>query len=150
VAFQAAIAQNEYKGQYVCVYPIKVNQQRHVCEQIANTAINLNFGLEAGSKPELLAVLVSAVEREGIPIATSAHVTDLFADGEMLFDPLVLLHFTLEDGGGILNAIAGEVFALSHDTHAHAIILLWDMPKPAFLRHEGDGRCAFILAGLAL
>ena len=33
-AFQAAIAQNGYQGKYVCVYPIKVNQQRRVVEEI--------------------------------------------------------------------------------------------------------------------
>jgi arginine decarboxylase len=56
-AFDAAIKENDYKGQYRCVYPIKVNQQRHICEEIRNYGARLGFGLEAGSKPELLAVL---------------------------------------------------------------------------------------------
>jgi len=59
-AFQAAIAQNEYKGKYVCVYPIKVNQQRHVVEEVFEFGRPYNFGLEAGSKPELMAVVAIA------------------------------------------------------------------------------------------
>jgi arginine decarboxylase len=56
-AFKAAIAEYSYQGQYCCVYPIKVNQQRHVVEEILDFGKPYHFGLEAGSKPELLAVL---------------------------------------------------------------------------------------------
>src|SRR5262249_45833685 len=56
-AFQNAIKEFEYQGAYSCVYPIKVNQQRHVVEEILDFGKPFNFGLEAGSKPELLAVL---------------------------------------------------------------------------------------------
>ncbi len=56
-AFQSAIQEFQYQGDYCCVYPIKVNQQRHVVEEILDFGKPFNFGLEAGSKPELLAVL---------------------------------------------------------------------------------------------
>ncbi|HLJ94122.1 MAG TPA: biosynthetic arginine decarboxylase, partial [Gemmataceae bacterium] len=56
-AFKAAIQEFSYQGAYCCVYPIKVNQQRQVVEEILDFGKALNFGLEAGSKPELLAVL---------------------------------------------------------------------------------------------
>lgn len=56
-AFQSAIKEFEYQGSYCCVYPIKVNQSRHVVEEILDFGKPYNFGLEAGSKPELLAVL---------------------------------------------------------------------------------------------
>jgi arginine decarboxylase len=56
-AFQSAIAQNQYEGRYFCVYPIKVNQQRQVVEEVLDFGKPYNFGLEAGSKPELLAVI---------------------------------------------------------------------------------------------
>jgi arginine decarboxylase len=59
-AFQRAIAQHEYNGRYVCVYPIKVNQQRQVVEEVLNFGRQFHFGLEAGSKPELLAVAALA------------------------------------------------------------------------------------------
>jgi arginine decarboxylase len=56
-AFRSAIKEFDYQGEYCCVYPIKVNQQRHVVEEILDFGRPFNFGLEAGSKPELLAVL---------------------------------------------------------------------------------------------
>src|SRR6188508_115928 len=56
-AFQSAITQHEYTGKYCCVYPIKVNQQRQVVEEVFNFGKPFNFGLEAGSKPELIAVV---------------------------------------------------------------------------------------------
>jgi arginine decarboxylase len=59
-AFQAAIAQHQYQGTYSCVYPIKVNQQRQVVEEVLNFGKPYGFGLEAGSKPELLAVVAIA------------------------------------------------------------------------------------------
>jgi arginine decarboxylase len=58
-AFKNAITEYNYTGNYVCVYPIKVNQQRHVVEEILDFGKPFGFGLEAGSKPELLAVLAS-------------------------------------------------------------------------------------------
>src|SRR5262249_15826486 len=59
-AFQTAIAQHQYQGRYSCVYPIKVNQQRQVVEEVLNFGRPYQFGLEAGSKPELLAVVALA------------------------------------------------------------------------------------------
>jgi arginine decarboxylase len=59
-AFQTAINQHSYDGRYVCVYPIKVNQQRQVVEEVHDFGREYGFGLEAGSKPELLAVMAQA------------------------------------------------------------------------------------------
>ncbi|MDX1496278.1 MAG: biosynthetic arginine decarboxylase [Salinisphaeraceae bacterium] len=55
-AFTKAITSLDYQGHYHCVYPIKVNQQRTVIEQIVAHG-GKRVGLEAGSKPELMAVL---------------------------------------------------------------------------------------------
>jgi arginine decarboxylase len=55
--FAQAIKDHDYKGRYICVYPIKVNQQRHVVEQVVSYGKVYGFGLEAGSKPEMLAVV---------------------------------------------------------------------------------------------
>ena len=63
-AFNNAIADHNYRGTYSCVYPIKVNQQRHLCEDLRDAAADLGFGFEAGSKPELLAVMALT---EGLP-----------------------------------------------------------------------------------
>jgi len=59
-AFRTAIAQHQYEGRYMCVYPIKVNQQRQVVEEVLDFGREYGFGLEAGSKPELLAVMAQA------------------------------------------------------------------------------------------
>ena len=56
-AFQSAIEDNEYKGSYRGVYPIKVNQQRHVVEELMQYGRPYHLGIEAGSKPELLVAL---------------------------------------------------------------------------------------------
>ncbi|MGL5948450.1 MAG: biosynthetic arginine decarboxylase [Aeromonas sp.] len=57
-AFNQAIEKSNYQGDYLCVYPIKVNQQQRVIETISQSYSDKpRLGLEAGSKPELLAVL---------------------------------------------------------------------------------------------
>jgi arginine decarboxylase len=56
-AFQRAIAEHKYAGRYYGVYPIKVNQLREVVEEILDAGEPYQFGLEAGSKGELMAVL---------------------------------------------------------------------------------------------
>ena len=56
-AFQQAIVENEYKGSFRGVYPLKVNQQRQVVEELMHHGGPFNLGVEAGSKPELLVAL---------------------------------------------------------------------------------------------
>jgi len=79
-AFDKAISEHEYKGAYSCVYPIKVNQQKHVCEEIRNLGAKLNFGLEAGSKPELLAVLGLTDGLDAMPIVCNGFKDDEFIE----------------------------------------------------------------------
>jgi len=55
--FQSAIDEFGYEGSYTTVYPIKVNQQRHVVQEIVEFGTPHGVGLECGSKPELMAVL---------------------------------------------------------------------------------------------
>lgn len=56
-AFRSSIATYGYKGGYRGVMPIKVNQQRHVVEELLRYGAPVNLGLEAGSKPELLVAI---------------------------------------------------------------------------------------------
>jgi arginine decarboxylase len=56
-AFQQAIVENEYRGSFRGVYPLKVNQQRQVVEELMQHGRPYNLGVEAGSKPELLVAL---------------------------------------------------------------------------------------------
>lgn len=61
-AFARAIEENGYKGGYIAAYPIKVNQQHQVVEEIARYGHKLGYGLEVGSKPELLAVMAMTID----------------------------------------------------------------------------------------
>ncbi|WP_418174160.1 biosynthetic arginine decarboxylase [Akkermansia sp.] len=56
-SFRKAIKEADYQGKYQGVYPIKVNQQRQVVEEIAEFGTKYDYGLEAGSKPELIAAM---------------------------------------------------------------------------------------------
>jgi len=56
-AFGTAIQENDYRNRYAAVFPIKVNQQRLVVEEVYRYGKEFGFGLEVGSKPELLAVM---------------------------------------------------------------------------------------------
>jgi len=71
-AFQTAITEYNYSGAHSIIYPIKVNQQRHVVDQIVNYNIKNNHGLEAGSKPELLAVM-SLSKNQNMPIVCNGY-----------------------------------------------------------------------------
>jgi arginine decarboxylase len=81
-AFESAIAEHGYQGQYCCVYPIKVNQQRQVIEELFQYGRRFRFGLEAGSKPELLAVLALADNQT--PIICNGFKDDEYIEMVML------------------------------------------------------------------
>jgi arginine decarboxylase len=66
-AFDRARAADGYRGRYTAVYPIKVNQQKSVVEKILSKDDG-RVGLEAGSKPELLAVLALSRQDGGIVV----------------------------------------------------------------------------------
>jgi arginine decarboxylase len=66
--FRSAIGQHGYKGQYFGVYPTKVNQMREVVEEILDAGAPYHFGLEAGSKGELLIVLALNTDPEALTI----------------------------------------------------------------------------------
>ncbi len=65
-AFERAREDHGYQGRFTCVYPIKVNQQRQVVQQIVKESSPLGFGIEAGSKPELLAVIAMSTNETPI------------------------------------------------------------------------------------
>ncbi|MGB5376114.1 MAG: biosynthetic arginine decarboxylase [Polyangiales bacterium] len=66
--FQRAIREYGYDGTYRGVFPIKVNQQRHLVEEIVESGRPWRFGLEAGSKPELLITLAAMQDEDGFII----------------------------------------------------------------------------------
>jgi arginine decarboxylase len=67
-AFKNAIREYEYTGKYRGVFPIKVNQQRHLVEDYVNASAQYHMGLECGSKPELLIVLALMDDPEALII----------------------------------------------------------------------------------
>lgn len=67
-AFARAIEEYDFKGSYRGVYPIKVNQVGNVVEEILEAGRGYSFGLEAGSKPELLAVMALLDDPEALII----------------------------------------------------------------------------------
>ncbi|HEY3739958.1 MAG TPA: biosynthetic arginine decarboxylase [Bryobacteraceae bacterium] len=81
-AFHQAIAEHGYKGGYALVFPIKVNQQRQVVEEVFRYGREYKFGLEAGSKPELLAVM--AVADNETPIMCNGFKDDEYIELAML------------------------------------------------------------------
>ena len=85
--FAQAIKDHDYKGRYICVYPIKVNQQRHVVEQVVQYGKVYGFGLEAGSKPEMLAVV--AMTDADTPIICNGFKDAEFIEMAMLAQKIV-------------------------------------------------------------
>ncbi len=81
-AFTAAISQHNYTGKYICVYPIKVNQQKQVVQEVVEFGRPHGFGLEAGSKPELLAVI--AMTTNDTPIICNGFKDAEFIEMAML------------------------------------------------------------------
>ncbi len=81
-AFETAISEHKYQGSYCCVYPIKVNQQRQVVEEVLEFGKPYQFGLEAGSKPELMAVM--ALADNDTPIICNGFKDDEYIEMAML------------------------------------------------------------------
>jgi arginine decarboxylase len=79
-AFTTAITENNYRGRYLAVYPIKVNQQRAVVEEIWRYGKPFGFGLEVGSKPELLAVMGLTAEAGERPIICNGFKDDNYIE----------------------------------------------------------------------
>ena len=66
--FKSAAQEYEYKGQNFIVFPIKVNQMRPVVDEIVSHGKKFNIGLEAGSKPELHAIIASNTDTNSLII----------------------------------------------------------------------------------
>ena len=80
--FSKAIADHHYQGEYCCVFPIKVNQQYQVVEEVHRFGRPYRFGLEAGSKPELMAV--AALADNQTPIICNGFKDDAFIEMAIL------------------------------------------------------------------
>jgi arginine decarboxylase len=81
--FKQASEEYLYKGQYYVIYPIKVNQMRPVVEELISQGSKYNIGLEAGSKPELHAVL-AITDNDNAPIICNGYKDEDFIELALL------------------------------------------------------------------
>src|SRR5215472_12286701 len=100
LAFQNAITEFDYKGQFRGVFPIKVNQLREVIEEIVDAGQQFHFGLEAGSKPELVAALAMHKDPESL-IVCNGYKDPAFIRiallGRKLDKPVIIVAEKLEE-----------------------------------------------------
>jgi arginine decarboxylase len=82
-AFKSAIHDYGYKGRFRGVYPIKVNQQRHVVEEVVEYGAPYGIGLEAGSKPELL-IALALLETQGALIVCNGYKDRAYVEMALL------------------------------------------------------------------
>ena len=106
VAFADAIAEMGYGGVYRGVFPIKVNQLREVVEEIMDAGVPWHFGIEAGSKPELLAALSLHSDPESLVICNGYKDTSFIQNallGRKLGKKVILVVEKLEELGQVLR-----------------------------------------------
>src|SRR3954453_15824785 len=106
-AFQSAISEFGYKNHYRGVFPIKVNQLREVVEEIVDAGERFHSGLEAGSKPELVAALAMQKGAETLIICNGYKdpaFIRLALLGRKLGKPVVIVAEKLEEVEQIIRA----------------------------------------------
>lgn len=105
-AFADAVAEMGYRGVYRGVFPIKVNQLREVVEEILDAGRPWHFGIEAGSKPELLAALALHTDPESLLICNGYKDTNFIRNallGRKLGKKVILVVEKLEELAHILR-----------------------------------------------
>jgi len=105
-AFSDAISQSGYTAPYRGVFPIKVNQLREVVEEILDAGKPWHFGIEAGSKPELLAALSVHSDTESLVICNGYKDTSFIRSallGRKLGKTVILVVEKLEELAHILR-----------------------------------------------
>ena len=101
--FARAIDEHDYKNRYRCVFPIKVNQQREVVQQIVAEGSHLGLGVEAGSKPELLAAI--AMSESDVPIVCNGFKDEEFVRLAMMAQRLGRTVFPVVEKASELDLI---------------------------------------------
>ncbi len=77
--FRKVIRENRYRGEYRGVFPVKVNQQEQVIKVVCEVGRQYNHGLEAGSKPELIAA-ISMLNNRNAPVVCNGYKDKEFID----------------------------------------------------------------------
>jgi arginine decarboxylase len=99
-AFANAIKEADYTAPYRGVFPIKVNQLREVVEEIIDAGAPWHFGIEAGSKPELIAALAVHTDPESLVICNGYKDTSFIRSallGRKLGKKVILVVEKLEE-----------------------------------------------------
>ncbi len=81
--FAKAIARYSYEGVYQGVFPVKCNQQRHIIEDLVRFGKSYQFGLEAGTKPELM-IAMASLNTPGALIICNGYKDDSYIETAML------------------------------------------------------------------
>ena len=92
--FKIAADEYNYKGESFIVYPIKVNQMRPVVEEITSHGKKYNIGLEAGSKPELHAVIAMNTDSDSL-IICNGYKDDSYIELALLAQKIVAVYSSL-------------------------------------------------------
>ncbi len=99
-AFQDKIQEYNYKNRYQLVMPIKVNQQRHVVQELLAYGRPYGLGLEAGSKPELLIAIALMDQRDGLIVCNgykdTAYIETALLAQRLGRKPLIIVDRFLE------------------------------------------------------
>ena len=92
--FETAMREHDYRGAYSPVYPVKVNQQRHLLDELLDHGLAHGLGLEVGSAPELLAAMVSLDDADALLVvngAKDARVIELAVVAQALGHRVILV-----------------------------------------------------------
>lgn len=110
-SFIKAIKEVNYQGVYRGVYPIKVNQQRQIVEEIVSHGARYHYGLEAGSKPELIAAMAQMKDPEAF-LMCNGYKDDEFIDLALMGQRMGLNIFLILEMPNELPAILERAKAL--------------------------------------
>ncbi len=116
-AFSRAMEEEQYRGNYRLAFPIKVNQQRHVVEEIYRHGERHGFGLEVGSKPELFAALPLTAGDFERPIICNGFKDDRYIEAVILGTKLGRNIIPVIEDYSELERILR--FAKKHDVRPH-------------------------------
>lgn len=132
-AFTQKIKEYEYQGGYQLVMPIKVNQQRHVVEEVLGYGQPYGLGLEAGSKPELLVAIALVSQQEDGLIVCNGYKDRAYIETALLAQRLGVKPIIIVDRFAELDMIIDA---------AHRLGLSPNIGVRAKLSSKGSGRWA--------
>ena len=114
-SFKNSIKIHKYKNQYQCIMPIKVNQQKHVIQELIKQK-NLNIGLEVGSKPELL-IAIAILKSENSILICNGYKDTNYIKMVLNTQKLFLKSYIVIDHFEELKYILKIALTMNHNSH---------------------------------